>query len=411
MKSPVLVVFLLLSGVVACAQTETARISGRVMVCLRSMIAGAALLLVTAFGVYGQSAAFATITGHAQDLNGASVPSATVTATNVETGMTRTTQTTSDGLYRFDNLPSGIYDLSIEAHSFVTTQAKSVKLQVGEDLDINFNLRLAGQTDSIIVTTEVPLVETTKTDVSTVIDDKDVANLPTTTSYQDFGGVANDYLGLAASAPGLKYDYTGTSFDIVGAGNVTDHGININVDGGNISDQVISARDALGASVEEVKEFQVLTNNYDAEYGQAGNVILNVITKSGTNDFHGDFHAYFRGRNLSASSFFYNLTDPMDRAPFFKHEYGFTAGGPFVKNRFFWFASLEKVAQGSPATLLPFGSPITVNQPVNELLWSGKIDLMLTKKELLTVRYNVQRDNSPNALFQTGPNTDPSGLV
>jgi hypothetical protein len=411
MKSPVLAVFLLLSDVAACAQTENARIFNRVMVCLTSTIAVAALLLATALGAYGQSASFATITGHAQDLNGSSVPGATVTATNLETGMSRKTETTSDGLYRFDNLPPGIYDLSIEARSFAATQAKSVKLQVGEDLDINFNLKLSGQTESITVTTVVPFVETTKTDVSTVIDDKDVANLPTTTSFQNFGGVANDYLGLAVSAPGLKYDYTGSSFDIVGPGYVTDHGININVDGGNISDQVISARDALGASVEEVKEFQVLTNNYDAEYGQAGNTILNVITKSGTNDFHGDFHAYFRGRNLGASSFFYNLTDPTDRAPFFKHEYGFTAGGPFVKNRFFWFASLEKVAQGSPATLLPFGSPITVNQPVNELLWSGKIDLMLTKKELLTIRYNVQRDDSTNALFQTGSNTDPSGLI
>jgi len=223
------------------------------MVRLKSMIAGAALLLLMALGAHGQSSAFATITGRALDPKDASVPGATVTATNVETGMTRTTQTTSDGLYRFDNLPSGIYDLSIEAQSFATTQAKSVKLQVGEHRDINFNLKLAGQTQSVLVTTELPLVETTKTDVSTVIDDKDVASLPTTTSYQDFGGVANDYLGLAASAPGLKYDYTGSSFDIVGPGNVTDHGININVDGGNISDQVISARDALGASVEEVK--------------------------------------------------------------------------------------------------------------------------------------------------------------
>jgi hypothetical protein len=151
------------------------------MICLKRMIAGAVLLLVTGHGAHGQSASFAAIMGHAQDLNGASVPGATVTATNVETGMTRTTQTTLDGLYRFDNLPPGIYDLSIGAHSFAPTQVKSVELSVGEDLDINFTLKLAGQTQTVIVTTEVPLVERTKTDVSTVIDDEDVANLPTTT--------------------------------------------------------------------------------------------------------------------------------------------------------------------------------------------------------------------------------------
>src|SRR5438067_21772 len=76
-------------------------------------------------------------------------------------------------------------------------------------------------------------------------------------------------------------------------------GIQVNIDGGNISDQVVSTRDALGASVDEVKEFQVLTNNYNAEFGQSGGVVLNVITKSGTNEFHGDAHIYFRGRNLS----------------------------------------------------------------------------------------------------------------
>src|SRR6266851_2302242 len=368
-------------------------------------------LLLAAGGAYGQSAAFATITGRALDPKGASVPNATVTARNTETGLVRTTTTTSDGLYRFDNLAPGIWDVAINVASFNKAEVKNVKLQVGEQRDVNFNLGLAGQTQSVMVTSELPLIETTRTDVSTVIDDKDVANLPTTTSYLAVGGVANDYQGLAASAPGVKFDYSGDSGDIVGPGAVSDRGVMINVDGGNISDQLVSARDALGASVEEVKEFQVLTNNYNAEYGQAGNVILNVITKSGTNSVHGDWHSYFRGRNLGASDFFYNLSGPKDRAPFFKHENGFTVGGPFVKDRIFWFGSWEKVAQGSPATLRPFNTSVTFSQPTNEILGSAKVDAKLTDKHTLTVRYNLQRDLSDNLLVQTGPNTDPSGLV
>jgi Carboxypeptidase regulatory-like domain/TonB dependent receptor len=379
-----------------------------------SMVAAAVLVLLTAHGAFGQSAAFATFTGRALDPQGASVPGATLTATNVETNIVRTTQTTSDGLYRLDNLPPGIYDVVIEASSFTKVETKNVKLQVGEQRDINFNLELAGEKQSVVVTSEVPLIETTKTDVSTMINDRDVANLPTTTSFEGVGGVSNDFEGLAASAPGVKYDYTNDSADLVGPGNVNDRGIVVNVDGGNIWDQaqILVARDALGASVEEVKEFQVLTNNYNAEYGQAGSIILNVVTKSGTNDFHGDFHAYLRGRNLEASNYFYNLTNPASRAPFFKHEYGFTAGGPLVKDRLFWFTSLEDTAQGSPATLLPFGNTVTVNQPTNELLWSAKVDAKLTDKHTLTVRYNVQRDTSSNVLIQTPPgSTDPSGLV
>jgi len=338
---------------------------------------------------YGQSAAYATIAGRVLDPNAASVPRANVAARNPETGLVRTTTTTSEGIYRFDNLEPGTYDVSVQASGFTKAEVKGAKLQVGESRDINFGLQLEGQNQRVVVSAELPLIEATKTDTSTVIDDKSVADLPTTTSYLGVGGVANDYQGLAASAPGVKYDYSGNSGDITGPGNVNDRGVVINVDGGNISDQVVSARDALGASVEEVKEFQVLTNNYNAEYGQAGNVVLNVITKSGTNQVHGDWHSYFRGRNFGASDFFFNsgfagatappLTDnregcPLNdfnragnltsisgcpRAPFFKHENGFTIGGPFVKDRIFWFGSFEKVGQGSPATFTPFNTPVT----------------------------------------------------
>ena len=391
-----------------------------------------ALLLSAAYmGVaYGQSAGFAAITGRVLDPKGATVPDITVTATNTETGLVRTTKTTSDGLYRFENLAPGIYNVSTEAAGFAKAEINSVKVQVGELRDVNFNLELAGQKQTVVVTSELPLVEATKTDISTVVDDKAVADLPTTTSYLGIGGVANDYEGLAATAPGVKYDYTGNSADIVGPGATNSRGITVNLDGGNISDQLVSSRDALGATVEEVKEFQVLTNNYNAEYGQAGNIVLNVITKSGTNQIHGDWHSYFRGRNMGASDFFYNQTAcdptitgpgscdskadagfPTARAPFFKHENGFTIGGPLIKDRVFWFGTWEKVAQGAPSTTTPFGTSVTVSSGTNEILGSGKIDAKLTEKHLLTIRYNLQRDISSNLLVQTGPNTDPSGFV
>jgi Carboxypeptidase regulatory-like domain len=190
----------------------------------------AALVLCSASGAYGQSSAFATITGRVLDPKGASVPNASVAATNTETGITRSTQTTNDGLYRFDNLAPGLYDVSLTAGGFTKAEAKSVKLQVGEQRDINFNLELEGQKQSVMVTSELPLIEQTKADTSTVIDDKAVADLPTTTSFLAIGGVANDYQGLAASAQGVRYDFSGNSADLVGPGNVNDRGINVNVD-------------------------------------------------------------------------------------------------------------------------------------------------------------------------------------
>ena len=404
----------------------------RKWLCLISVLAIAGVMIVAANCAYGQSAGFANINGRVIDPKGATVPDAKVTATNVDTGISRTTTATADGIYRFENLQPGVYDISIDASGFGKFLAKGVRLLVGETRDVNATMQLSGQAVTILVTSEMPLVETTKTDASINLDDRDVADLPTTTSFGGLGGVANDWQGLAYSAPGMRTDYTGLSSELIGPGMVNSRGVVHNVDGADISDVSTSVRDTLGASVEEVKEFEVVTNNYNAEYGQAGGVILNVITKSGTNQIHGDGHAYIRGRNMNASDFFYNQAganpagcpardfdssgtqtsiDGCGRAPFYKHEYGFTAGGPFVKDRMFWFTSLEQVQQGVPILTTPFGQTEATSSPTTELLWAAKVDAKLTEKHTLTVRFNEQRDLSDNAVVQTGPAVDSSGLV
>ncbi|OLE55368.1 MAG: hypothetical protein AUG51_03585 [Acidobacteria bacterium 13_1_20CM_3_53_8] len=372
-----------------------------------------AMSIASAPPSYAQGGATATIVGTVVDPNGAVVPDADVVARNVGTGIERSTKTSSDGLYRLDNLPPGVYDITVTKQGFSSAQAKAVKLQVGEQRDVNFPLVVQGATGQVTVTSELPLVETTKTDVSTVITDAQVSTLPTTTSLNGIGGVANDYAGLAVTAPGVRYDTTSVSSDLLGPGAVNDRGIQVNVNGGNISDQVVSTRDALGASVEEVQEFQVLTNNYNAEFGQAGGIILNVITKSGTNAFHGDAHYYTRGRNLAASNFFYNLSPDarFRRAPFHKYEGGGTAGGPLIRNRTFWFVSYEQVRQAVPLILTPPGGTINTTQPTRELLYSGRIDHQFTKSNFLTARYNVQRDLNDNLLVQIPPIVTPESLV
>jgi len=379
--------------------------------CMSLLTLIAMLASVLAVG-YAQTAT-ATIVGTVLDPQGAVVSNATVVAKNVDTGIERTTRSTSEGFYRFDNLPPGVYDVSAEAQGFSRAEAKAVRLQVGEQRDVNFNMVVTGTTATVNITSAEPLVETSKTDVSSVIDSKQVATLPTTTSFNGIGGVANDYAGLASIAPGVKYDLTTVSSDLIGPGAVNNRGIQVNVDGGTISDQVVSGRDSLGASVEEVKEFQVLTNSYNAEYGQSGGVVLNVITKSGTNAFHGDGHYYTRGRNLTASNFFYNTSDAalFRRAPFHKYEGGFTAGGPLIKDRTFWFTSYEQTRQATPLQLTPPGGSINLTQPTKELLWSAKIDHKLSTNNSLSARFNQQRDLSDNLLVQIANFAAPESLV
>jgi len=379
---------------------------------ITSLLMLAALFTSSIAVSYAQTAT-ATIVGTVLDPQGGVVANAIVVARNVDTGIERTTQSTSEGLYRFGNLPPGVYDVRVDAQGFSKATAKAVRLQVGEQRDVNFALVVSGTSATVDVTASDVLVETGKTDVSNVIDSKQVATLPTTTSFNGIGGVANDYAGLASIAPGVKYDFTTVSSDLIGPGAVNNRGIQVNVDGGTISDQVVSGRDSLGASVEEVKEFQVLTNSYNAEYGQSGGVVLNVITKSGTNGFHGDGHYYTRGRNLTASNYFYNTSDAANfrRAPFHKYEGGFTAGGPLIKDRTFWFTSYEQTRQGTPLQLTPPGGSINLTVPTKELLWSAKIDHKLSTNNSISVRFNLQRDLQDNLLVQIANFAAPESLV
>ena len=372
-----------------------------------------------------QSASSAQISGTVVDPQGAVVPGAKVTATNQATGTGRSVTTTSTGNYVIPNLQPGTYDVAVDAKGFAPGSTKDMVLNLGDQRDLGFKLGLAGSTESVEVTTTAPLIESTRTDVSTNITNLDLQRMPT---LAPVSGAVNDYAQLALTAPGVKSDTSGlTQNDLIAPGSINNRGNLYNVDGANITDQLVSGRDGTGASIDEVQEFQVLTNNYNAEYGQATGLVLNVVTKSGTNGIHGDGHMYFRGRNLAASDPFYNvgiLGDPRcpdptsidgcPRAPFHRKEGGFTLGGPFKKDKLFWFTSYELSRQGVPLTLTPppeLGGNVTVQSPVNNLLYSAKIDYHITDKHLLTARYAVDRLREANVILQTGTNITPDGLT
>jgi outer membrane receptor protein involved in Fe transport len=394
------------------------------------------------FMANAQSASSAQISGTVVDPQGAVVPGAKVTATNQATGTGRSVSTTSTGNYVIPNLQPGTYDVAVQAKGFAPGTTKGVVLNLGDQRDMGFRLGLAGSSESVEVTTTAPLIETTKTDVSSSVTSLDIERLPTIAGA---GGVVNDYAQLALTAPGVKADGSGLTNDLIAPGSFNNRGNLFNVDGANITDQVDSGRDGTGASIDEVQEFQVLTNNYNAEYGQATGLVMNVVTKSGTNGVHGEGHMYFRGRNLAASNAFYNqslllnalprsvpsVTNPhcpdedftgglltsfagCDRAPFHRKEGGFTVGGPFKKDKLFWFTSFEMSRQASPLTLTPGaaeGGPVTVQQPTNNLLYSGKIDYKISQNNLLSMRYAVDRVRDSNVVVQTSLNITPDDLT
>ncbi len=400
------------------------------------------LLLAGSAGIaYAQSASTATIVGVVVDAaQGASIPNATVTATNTATRIAFPTKTTSTGDYTISLLPPGTYDVRVEAQGFAVGASKGLTLNVGDQRDLNFKLAVAGTTTTVEVTGETPLIETTKTEVSSTVDDTALKNLPT---FAGAGGVANDYASLALTAPGVKLDTSTLTGDLIGPGNINNRANQYNVDGANITDQLVSGRDGLGASVDEIQEFQVLTNNYNAEYGQAGGLILNAVTKSGTNAVHGDGHMYFRGRNFRASDPFYNISllqsavpagtvapagtphcpandfsagalvklDGCDRAAFHRQEGGFTIGGPFAKDKLFWFGSYEQSRQSFPEILTPPTGALAVQTPTNNQLYSAKLDWKASNKHTLSGRFWVDRQLFDNLIVQTGNNITPNSLT
>jgi hypothetical protein len=386
----------------------------------------------------------AEITGHVTDPQGAAVANAQVVARNVATGVETTTRTTGDGVYRFPSLPPGDYEVRVHpGQGFGKAEAK-VHIDLGAFKDVNFQLVTASATTTVEVNAEAALIETTKTDLSTLVNEADVAALPVTSAPLALGvtgvnGTMNDYVGLASTAPGVRFDTSGNSGDVIGPGSFNNRGNLYLVDGANITDQVVSIRDTPEASVEEVKEFQVITNNYNAEYGQAGGVILNVGTKAGTNQLHGDYHFYARGRNFSASNFFYNkglFDDPIDncpsnttgvsasnpsgtlttaegcpRAPYFRHEQGITLGGPLIKDKTFWFVAWERLAGGSPLQLVPPTGSVATNQPDSELMLTGRLDHQITRNNRIFLRFHQQRLNLDNQLVQIPPTAAPDALT
>ena len=392
----------------------------------RRVIACFLLLLLTL--VYrplaAQSPASGSIVGRVSDAHGHPIPSARIWVRSLETAIVQGTTATAEGLYNFPNLVPGTYDLRVEAAGFGSTGIDKIHLNVGMRRDANFRLAVLGPQLSISVNEET-LLETSKTDISAVIDEHQMDTLPFTNGFNGGIGQSNDYQNIVSLAPGVRYDFTGGSTEVVAPGEFNGRGNVYYVDGGNITDQLATGRGALGASINEVRELQVITNNYNAEYSQAGGLIVNVLTKSGTNDFHGDAHAYFRGRNLSASNYFYNLSlfesgcggsgcsniEGQPRAPFQKQEWGITAGGPFVKNRTFWFGSFEKTYVAQPLTLTPPSGVVTVDQPIKEVVWSAEVDHLLTKNNRISLRFNQQRQLQDNQAIGVPLNATPDSLV
>jgi outer membrane receptor protein involved in Fe transport len=282
----------------------------------------------------------ADLKGKVVDSTGAVLPGATVTVTSVEKGTTRDTVTNERGEYLVPLLPPDQYTVKVDMPGF-GAQTKKVTLTVGQTAIIDFTLGVAGTTEELTITAEAPLIETERASQSDVISEKPIMNLPINgREYLDFAkltpGVTDtnpfDTSGLP-QLPTSKSHFAGQSA----------RGNSINIDGASNNEYAgNSVRATL--SQEAIQEFQINRSNYSAEFGEASAGVINIVTKSGTNNVHGSLFYFLRDQKLDArNAFAFDTDGNAVNPPFSRQQWGGTLGGPIKRDKTFFFTSFERL--------------------------------------------------------------------
>jgi len=283
-----------------------------------------------------------SITGVVRDRGQAVLTGARITVTNVQTNLTQAITSGADGSYHFLALPAGTYRLTATAAGFRPYSATDITLQVNDQLRIDITLDVGTVNEEVNVSADVVRVETESTQLGDVIDSKKMLSLPLN------GRSYLDLLGLQAGvAPGTAGTIGGdrpVSGYIENAGNISVNGQRETANAFLVNGGDVSEGRNLGAglvpNLDSVEEFRLITNSFDAEYGKFSGAVMNAITKSGTNRFHGDVFEFLRNDKLDAANFFTPTKSELRR-----NQFGFAIGGPFWKDRLFWFSDYQGTRQ------------------------------------------------------------------
>src|SRR5215468_8759781 len=292
------------------------------------------LTAVLVFPAYTQVST-ADITGRVTDQEGNVVPGATVTATNKGTGLTRSATTDDTGEYTITQLPPGKYDLSVEAKSFSKALAQNFEINVGAKVTKNFELQPGEITATVSVSADTAAVNTTTSELGKSI---------TPTELQTYPLLNRTFAALSIVAPEARpagtFGPTKTHVGDVAFSGGDGRQVDVNVDGGDNKDNVVGSL-LQNFAYESIQEFQVLQHRWTAESGRSVGAVVNVVSKSGANEFHGSGFFTYRNQGLRASDFFEKQsTDPKPK--FNREEFGGSIGGPIKHDKLFFFGAIER---------------------------------------------------------------------
>jgi hypothetical protein len=315
-------------------------------------VCAVALLAISILGTsqaYAQVAG-AMLTGTVKDVSGAFIPNAQVVITDVATGVARTVSPGGAGLYTAPNLLPGTYEVRVTATGFSTQLRKGITLTVGAEQVFDFTMQVGQMSQTVEVTTEAPTVELTSSELGATVNSTTVRELPLNgRSWTDLAALQPGVVG-ATSHPKVDVNRGyGGQLSISGARPQQN---NYRLDGISINDYSNGGPGSVlgqNLGVEAIQEFSVLTSNYSAEYGKTSGGVVNAISRSGTNQFHGSAYEFLRNSALDADNFFDNANG-VPKPPFRRNQFGASAGGPVRKDHTFVFGDYEGIRQSQGTT-------------------------------------------------------------
>jgi hypothetical protein len=359
-----------------------------------------------------QNVTSGALNGRVEDSRGAVIGGANVTATNLETNQRLATTSDAEGRYRFPYLRTGDYDLSVEAAGF-TALTKHLTVLVGQSLELSLKLEVAGVSANVnIGSSDLPLVETVRTQITETIRPREIADLPLN---------GRNYLDLALLVPGVSSTNTGSNQRFAETSAVPGQGISVAgqrnlynsfiVDGVSANDD---AADLTGTyySEEVIDQFQVVTSGGIAEFGRASGGVVNILTRSGTNDWRGNLYGFFRNQRFDARNPLAPTKDLLTQA-----QYGGTASGPLRRERTFFFTNFEQTRRNYSAVLtIAPGAVAAINNRLRAVNYSGppietgvvpasfdttnfftRVDHRLSQNNQLSARYSLYHIEAVNS--------------
>jgi Carboxypeptidase regulatory-like domain len=330
-----------------------------------------ALLLTFSTALYASTTA--SISGTVTDSSGAAVVGATVTATNVDTGVSITQQTNGQGFYSFQELPVGKYTITVRQQGFKEYQQVGLVLNVNDAPVVDIHLQVGQSTEKVEVVSDALHVETANTQMGEVIEGKRLTDVPLVTrSFTDLlalqPGVISTASGMSGAFAG-PFISAGFPAPLVSgdenAGGQSVNGMREAANGFILNGILAQETGYSGAgaipNLDSIAEFRILTNNFDAEYGNYSGGQINVVTKSGTNDWHGNVFEFFRNTNLDAANFFAHG----QRGAYHQNQFGGTFGGPVKRDKIFFFADYQGNRKTIGETQLINGAPSAAEEQGN----------------------------------------------